>query len=293
MANSTLTPSGRRPRSAGPSVATGACAGSSTQRTAWGLSMVTGWISAPRTSVALPSVETAPSRARTVPSGRTATGRSPTAVSTTNSGVGHHPPHPGEPGDAPQPVAAHLGGGTVGVPVAHPDPAVSPGGHLEDSVGADAVAPVAPGLHLLGGDLAGPFDDHEVVAQPVHLHEVHAGSRRAAPGPVRPGRRCRRATVPTGCGGHGGRRSAAAGPAPPWPGGRRPGRPPRAPSRRPRRAVVGSRPPGGPSSPAGDGGDGPRRAARHRPWPARRRSTRLASESPGSSPTATNGRAGR
>ena len=41
--------------------------------------------------MALPSVDTAPSSARTVPSGRTDTGRSPTAVSTTNSGVGTIP----------------------------------------------------------------------------------------------------------------------------------------------------------------------------------------------------------
>ena len=80
-------------------------------------------------------------------------------------------------GEAADAVAAHLGDRAVGVVVRHVEVGVrdrSAGAHEDHAVGADAEVPVAEPLDGLGAHVefaVEVLEDHEVVAQAVHLGE--------------------------------------------------------------------------------------------------------------------------
>ena len=78
--------------------------------------------------------------------------------------------------EAADAVAAHLGGGAVGVVVQHEEVGVRRrrGAHEDQPVSADAEVAVAEPLDGLGGEvelLGEVVDDDEVVAEAVHLRE--------------------------------------------------------------------------------------------------------------------------
>src|SRR5215218_4835021 len=132
--------------------------------------------------------------------------------------------------DHPDAVAAHLGQGAVGVAVVHEERGLGAGGDADHAVGADPEVAVADRPGQLGSDVIAVgqvLHDHEVVARPVRLDELHAclNPSRASPGPrsPAPAREEGYSIAPSGPDGtmpaDGGRRPGSASPPPPapWP----------------------------------------------------------------------------
>ena len=79
--------------------------------------------------------------------------------------------------DHPDPVAAHLGQGAVGVAVVHEERRVGARGDADQAVRPDTEVAVADGPGQLGRErvvVGQVLHDHEVVAGPVCLDELHA-----------------------------------------------------------------------------------------------------------------------
>ncbi len=88
-------------------------------------------------------------------------------------GPGYPSPVGGVAGDTTQPVSTHLSDTPVCVPVPHADGDVVDRSHFEHSISTDATPAVAPARHRFGARIDWAIDNDEVVAQSLHLHEVH------------------------------------------------------------------------------------------------------------------------